>query len=90
MAGAVASPSIGAVIGVIALLVFGLPSSEVWLASLSFAQLAVRWHTPLRLVQFLEDARKRDVLRTVGSAYQFRHARLQDRLAQRPTHNLPS
>ena len=32
-------------------------------------------------MRFLEDARKRDVLRTVGPVYQFRHARLQDRLA---------
>ncbi len=30
---------------------------------------------------FLEDARERGVLRTVGSVYQFRHARLQDQLA---------
>jgi hypothetical protein len=32
-------------------------------------------------MQFLEDARDRNVLRTVGPVYQFRHARLQDRLA---------
>jgi hypothetical protein len=32
-------------------------------------------------MRFLEDARERNVLRTVGSVYQFRHARLQDRLA---------
>jgi len=44
-------------------------------------QLAMRWHTPLRLVKFLDDAHKRNVLRTVGPVYQFRHARLQDRLA---------
>jgi hypothetical protein len=43
--------------------------------------IAVRWHTPARLLHFLEDARQRDVLRTVGPVYQFRHARLQDRLA---------
>jgi hypothetical protein len=33
------------------------------------------------LMHFLEDARARHVLRTVGPVYQFRHARLQDRLA---------
>jgi hypothetical protein len=33
-------------------------------------------------MRFLDDARERNVLRTVGPAYQFRHARLQDRLAQ--------
>jgi len=32
-------------------------------------------------MEFLEDARKRGVLRTIGPIYQFRHARLQDRLA---------
>ena len=34
-------------------------------------------------MRFLEDARSRSVLRTVGPVYQFRHARLQDRLAGR-------
>jgi hypothetical protein len=53
-----------------------------WRASLAFAQLAVCWHTPVRLLRFLEDARGRNVLRTVGPFYQFRHARLQDRLAE--------
>jgi hypothetical protein len=37
--------------------------------------------TPIHLMGFLEDARQRKVLRTVGPIYQFRHARLQDRLA---------
>jgi hypothetical protein len=32
-------------------------------------------------MNFLDDARERNVLRTVGPVYQFRHARLQDRLA---------
>jgi hypothetical protein len=32
-------------------------------------------------MRFLEDALRRDVLRTIGPVYQFRHARLQDRLA---------
>jgi hypothetical protein len=62
-------------------LVGGLAYPKTWAASLAFAQLARRWRTPLRLMRFLEDARKRDVLRTVGPVYQFRHARLQDRLA---------
>jgi hypothetical protein len=62
-------------------LVFGLTHAEAWSASIAFAQLARRWHTPVRLMRFLEDARERGVLRTVGPVYQFRHARLQDRLA---------
>lgn len=44
-------------------------------------QVTRQWHTPIHLMGFLDDARERNVLRTVGPAYQFRHARLQDRLA---------
>jgi ABC-type dipeptide/oligopeptide/nickel transport system ATPase component len=39
-------------------------------------------------MRFLEDARQRNVLRVIGPAYQFRNARLQDRLASFITHNL--
>lgn len=60
----------------------GFVYSRTWASTLAFAQLAVRWRTPIRLMRFLEDARDRNVLRTVGPAYQFRHARLQDRLAE--------
>jgi len=63
-------------------LVFGLSRAGAWSASLASGQLAARWHTPVRLMRFLEDARNRNVLRTVGPIYQFRHARLQDRLAE--------
>lgn len=56
-------------------------STRTWQASLAFMQLAIRWHTPPRLMLFLEDARQRNVLRIIGPVYQFRHARLQDRLA---------
>jgi hypothetical protein len=71
----------GLLAGLMVGLVGGLAYPKTWAASLAFVQLARRWHTPLHLMRFLEDARKRDVLRTVGPAYQFRHARLQDRLA---------
>lgn len=63
-------------------LVGGVLYPKTWPASLAFAQLALRWRTPVRLMRFLEDARERNVLRTVGPFYQFRHARLQDRLAR--------
>jgi hypothetical protein len=66
-------------------LVFGLVFGRTWTTSLTFAQLAMRWQTPARLLRFLDDARQRDVLRTVGPRYQFRHARLQDRLAAQAT-----
>jgi hypothetical protein len=46
-------------------------------------QLALRHRTPLRLMRFLEDARERQLLRAVGPVYQFRHAKLQDRLSTR-------
>jgi hypothetical protein len=71
----------GLMVGVVFGLVSGLTYPKTWAASLAFAQLARGRHTPIRLMRFLEDARKRDVLRTVGPVYQFRHARLQDRLA---------
>ncbi|MGH3868629.1 MAG: hypothetical protein ACRDQ4_21420 [Pseudonocardiaceae bacterium] len=48
---------------------------------LASAQLWRRGKAPALLLRFLEDARKRQVLRTVGQVYQFRHAQLQDRLA---------
>ncbi len=79
----------GIVYGLVWVLVFGLVFGfllpRTWTVSLTFAQLAMRWHTPARLLRFLDDARQRDVLRTVGPVYQFRHARLQDRLAGQAT-----
>jgi hypothetical protein len=70
----------GLVIGLLAGFVT-VQRSAAWSSSLASAQLALRWHTPVRLMRFLDDARQRGVLRTVGPVYQFRHARLQDRLA---------
>ena len=63
-------------------LVWGISYPRTWTVSLTFVQLALRRHTPVRLLRFLDDARERNVLRTVGPVYQFRHARLQDRLAR--------
>ena len=62
-------------------LLVGLVYPQSWSSSLAFTQLAASDRTPVRLMRFLEDARSRGVLRTVGLVYQFRHARLQDRLA---------
>ena len=59
----------------------GLVFPATWQVTLASVQLWRRGEAPLRLVRFLEDARKRQVLRTVGQVYQFRHAQLQDRLA---------
>ena len=71
--------------GAIALTLF----PDIWLASVAFAELAMRERTPVRLMRFLEDARERNVLRNVGPVYQFRHARLQDRLAGTWTESQP-
>jgi hypothetical protein len=77
---------VGLIIGLAAGLVSGLGNSHAVPAAFATAQLARRWHTPLRLMNFLDDARERNVLRTVGPVYQFRHARLQDRLAATVAH----
>jgi hypothetical protein len=71
----------GLLFGLTAGLIFGLTHAETWPVSLTFIQLTRRQHTPIRLMRLLEDARERQILRTVGPIYQFRHARLQDRLA---------
>jgi len=44
---------------------------------------AIRGRLPWRLAAFLTYAHQKGVLRQVGAVYQFRHARLQDRLAER-------
>jgi hypothetical protein len=75
-------PAVGLVGVLVGGLVVGLGNSQVWSSSLAAVQLAMRWHTPVRLMGFLDDAHKRNILRTVGPVYQFRHARLQDRLAR--------
>jgi hypothetical protein len=54
----------------------------IWLTTLAWRQLRRCGHVPaVSLMPFLEDARERGVLRTVGGVYQFRHATLQDQLA---------
>jgi transcriptional regulator with XRE-family HTH domain len=50
---------------------------------LTRAWLGIRGKLPLRLMRFLADAHRRAVLRQVGAEYQFRHAQLQDNLANR-------
>lgn len=50
---------------------------------LARASLAARRRLPWRLVGFLGDAHRRGVLRVSNGVYQFRHVRLQERLATR-------
>lgn len=71
----------GLVSGLAIGLLYGLVYPETWTAGLAFVQLGVERRCPVRLMRFLEDAKNRNVLRTVGPVYQFRHARLQDLLA---------
>jgi len=72
-------------VGLANMLTFGigvaLVSSATWAATLANTQLWRRGETSACLLDFLEDAHAREVLRSVGPVYQFRHARLQDRLA---------
>lgn len=63
-------------------LVYGITSSVTWSTTLAWRQLRRTRRVPaVALMPFLEDARGRGVLRTVGAVYQFRHATLQDKLA---------
>ncbi|NBE55731.1 NACHT domain-containing protein [Streptomyces boluensis] len=58
--------------------------TRAWLRfRLAHAVLAVRGQLPWRLSGFLVEARDRQLLRQSASAYQFRHVRLQERLANR-------
>ncbi|SEQ82483.1 hypothetical protein SAMN05216188_105235 [Lentzea xinjiangensis] len=66
-----------AAIGVVAL-ALGSAWGEFCLARMWFA---LRGELPWRLLAFLDDGHERGLLRQSGAAYQFRHARLQDRLA---------
>jgi len=72
----------GLIVGVAAIPAFALTATPTWPTSLAFVELYFSQRTPLRLMRFFEDARERGVLRTAGPLYQFRHARLQGRLAE--------
>ncbi|MEV4313213.1 BTAD domain-containing putative transcriptional regulator [Actinocrispum sp. NPDC049592] len=72
---------VGALFGLAVAVTFGL--SRAWGAFVAHrAWLAVTGRMPVRLMRFLDDAHRRGVLRQVGALYQFRHARLQDRLSR--------
>jgi hypothetical protein len=79
--GAAAGLMFGPVLGLVVGFPIMLGFSRAGASPFAFIWLARRWHTPVRLMRFLDDACQRGVLRTVGPAYQFRHARLHDRLA---------
>ncbi|MGH3973493.1 MAG: hypothetical protein ACRDS9_09220 [Pseudonocardiaceae bacterium] len=69
--------------------VYGVTSSMTWPTTLAWLQLRRSHRVPaVGLMPFLDDARTRGVLRTVGAVYQFRHATLQDHLARQTSPNL--
>ncbi|GAA4889175.1 hypothetical protein GCM10023222_56130 [Saccharopolyspora cebuensis] len=71
----VVMPGIGATIGTGFLL-----DSAWWNFVVARLWLWLRGRLPLRLMRFLDDGRERQVFRQSGTVYQFRHARLHDRL----------
>jgi hypothetical protein len=73
---------LGLVTGLTVGLTYGITSSTTWATTLAWQLQLRRFHhiPTVRLLPFLEDARQRGVLRTVGAIYQFRHATLQDHL----------
>ncbi len=72
----------GLIFGLVMVLVFGATSSLAWPTTIAWLQLQCSRHIPaIALMPFLEDARDRGILRTIGANYQFRHATLQDQLA---------
>lgn len=56
-------------------------TSDIWRVTLLFGQLRLRKRFPLSGMRFLTIARDRQVLRTAGAEYEFRHSRLRTTLA---------
>lgn len=72
-------------------IVYGITFSVTWPTTLAWRQLRLFRRVPaVGLMPFLEDVRDRDVLRTVGAVYQFRHATLQDQLARQTIASPPA
>ncbi|GAA4630811.1 NACHT domain-containing protein [Actinoallomurus vinaceus] len=93
IAGAVAQGFTGLIAAVEAGISFGVAGGVVFVATFGFtgagpvylvavSVLYVRRRVPRRLMRFLDDAHRLGLLREAGPAFQFRHAKLQDRLAQ--------
>ncbi|WP_223198563.1 NACHT domain-containing protein [Solihabitans fulvus] len=76
---------LGFVSGLMLGFALSVQSLRWWWFTVARAWLALRGRLPWQLMAFLEDAHRRGVLRQAGSCYQFRHALIQDRLADRNT-----
>ena len=61
---------------------FGLASGSMPKVSLTELVLATTGAGRVKFLRVLEDAHHRQVLRQAGAVYQFRHAELQDHLAE--------
>src|SRR2546430_6588015 len=69
--------------GLVVFAVVFLGSGSPWLTyTVARLWLALWGRLPWRLMNFLEDAHRRNVLRQAGPVYQFRHTRLQEHLAE--------
>ena len=86
--GVTSSAHHGPVVGVYCALIAGIAFGVVVSAGSAYAWfvatrawLAVTGRLPWRLMGFLDDAYRRGLLRQNGAVYQFRHVRLQERLA---------
>jgi NACHT domain len=75
-----AGPEVGVGVGLAAALVAAAHRPWAWY-QLWRARGALSGQIPWRFMTFLEECHRLGVLRQVGAVYQFRHARLQDRLA---------
>ncbi|MEW9530169.1 NACHT domain-containing protein [Microbispora sp. NPDC049125] len=79
--GVAAGVAFGVAGGVVFTLTFGFTgASSIYFVAVSMLRL--RRRVPRRLMSLLEDAHRVGLLRQAGPVYQFRHAKLQDRLAQ--------
>lgn len=71
---------VGAAAGLLTCLLAGPVGNLGVAAALTAVQLSISEGTPVRLMSFLEDARRRNLLRAAGPAYQFRHDWLRESL----------
>jgi hypothetical protein len=74
------SPLLGVFGTLITIFWLGLRGCSAWWYCVAASFLARRRLTPRRPLQFLEEAYRRGVLRQAGMVYEFRHARLAERL----------
>ncbi|WP_176960205.1 NACHT domain-containing protein [Lentzea jiangxiensis] len=86
------APELGLLTGIVLAVVVAVGSGAPWVRfRAAQALLALRGRLPWRVIRFLEDAHRREVLRQSGGSYQFRHDLVQAHLTtarpqSRPPH----